>query len=305
MKRFDLNAVPLFMAVARHRNFRKAANELAVPVSTLSERLRAFEDDVGIRLFNRTTRSVALTEAGKLLLEDVSAHVTGINAALSAVSAPSQVLSGRLRINGPTPALEFRLAPFAMGFVAEHPRVEIELVADERLIDIVDAGYDAGVRYGENLVQDMVAVSLGKPQRMILVASPAYLAAFGVPRVPSDLHDHRCFGHVFPGGNVLPWHFAVDGRQVSFTPHGPIFTSLTKIQIQGALAGQGVAYLFEEECRPWIERGQLQVLLSNLCPPFPAPSLYYPERRLMPVVLRSFVDYILVERESSTGDPAA
>jgi DNA-binding transcriptional LysR family regulator len=296
MKRLDLNAVPLFAAVAKHRNFRKAANELGMPASTLSERLRSLEADLGVRLFNRTTRSVALTEAGGRLLEDVADHVAGIDAAVAALAAPTKFLSGRLRINGPSPALEFRLAPLASTFIVEHPHVQLELIADEQLIDIIDAGFDAGVRYGENLIQDMVAISLGQPQRMIVVGSPAYLAAKGVPEIPADLHRHRCFAQVFPRGNLLPWSFVIDGRTLSLMPQGPILSNSTRIQMLGALRGQGLAYLFEEECRPFIESGQLAVVMGDLCPPFPAPSLYYPERRLMPSVLRAFVDHVIAAR---------
>lgn len=300
MRRLDLNAVPLFAAVAKHRNFRKAATELGMPASTLSERLRALEADLGVRLLNRTTRSVALTQAGGQLLAEIADHVAGIEAAVSALAAPAAFLSGRLRINGPTPALEFRLAPLASSFIVEHPHVQLELIADEQLIDIVDAGFDAGVRYGENLIQDMVAVSLGAPQRLIVVASPAYLAAKGVPADPADLHRHRCFAQVFPGGKVLPWTFVMEGRQISFMPQGPIFSNSTRVQLMAALRGEGLAYLFEEECLPWIEAGQLAIVLGAFCPSFPAPSLYYPERRLMPAVLRAFVDYIIDKRSGPT-----
>jgi len=293
MKALDLNAVPLFSAVAKHQNFRRAALELGMAVSTLSERVRAFEDDIGVRLFNRTTRSVALTEAGYALLAEVVGPVASIQAAVASISGSGKQLSGRLRINGPSPALELRLGPLAAEFLSLHPSVRIDLIADDTLIDVVGAGFDAGVRYEENLAQDMVAITLGAPQRLVVVGSPDYLKRHGKPKHPRDLSEHSRLGQIFVNGNTLPWSFVRRGTRVSVMPNGPLFSTMSAVQLSAALAGQGLAYLFEEHCVGAINKHELEVVLEDWCPAFPAPFLYYPERRLMPAALRAFVDFIV------------
>src|ERR1700736_4742673 len=187
MKDFDLRDLDAFVAVARTRNFRRAAAEQRVSVSSLSQRLRDMEERLGVRLLNRTTRSVALTEAGELLLASVGPAISDVSDALDRVRGLRGVPSGRLRINAPPPAIDLVLAPMVTPFLEAYPKIELEIVAESSLVDIVDAGFDAGVRYGEHLAQDMIAVSLGPPERFAVVASAQYVARHGRPKQPKDL----------------------------------------------------------------------------------------------------------------------
>jgi DNA-binding transcriptional LysR family regulator len=296
MRRADLNVLPLFAAVARHRNFRRAAAELGLPPSTLSERLRDFEAEIGVRLLNRTTRSVSVTEAGKRLLDEIAPSISTIDSALAAVGEAGRDLRGTLRINGPWPAIEFRLTPLVLKFLAEHPQMRIEVISDEAFSDVIGAGFDAGIRYGESLDQDMIAVSLGAPQRLLVVGSSDYFRRHGRPMTPDDLKDHSCFGMLFPRGNILPWFFESGGRNIDFTPRGSLASNEATMQRTAAVAGLGLAFLFEEHCANEIADGTLEIVLADWCPPFPGPFLYYPERRLMPAGLRAFVDFIKTER---------
>jgi DNA-binding transcriptional LysR family regulator len=192
MANIDLRDLEAFLAVARTRNFRRAALEQQVSVSSLSQRLRAIEERLGVRLMNRTTRSVALTEAGELLLYRAGPAIAEVNGAMDDVRGLRAVPSGRLRINAPPPALDLVLAPMVAPFVAAYPQIDLEIVGDSSFVDIVAQGFDAGVRYGEHLAQDMIAVPLGPPQRYVVVASPDYVARNGRPKHPKELLDHGC-----------------------------------------------------------------------------------------------------------------
>src|SRR6201992_3120190 len=191
MSELDLRALSAFIAIARTKSFRRAATDQHVSVSSLSQRLRELEERLGVRLMNRTTRSVALTEAGELLLARVGPAMLDVNGALDEVRGLRGVPSGRLRINAPPPAIDLALAPMVAPFLAAFPRIDLEIVGDSSFVDIVAQGYDAGVRYGEPLAQDMIAVSLGPSQRYALVASADYIAQHGRPKHPKDMLDHR------------------------------------------------------------------------------------------------------------------
>src|SRR5579872_3844981 len=192
MADIDYRDLAAFVAVARTRNFRRAAREQAVSTSSLSQRLRELEERLGVRLLNRTTRSVALTEAGEMLLARVAPAMTEVTDALQRVRGLREIPSGRLRINAPPPAIDLVLAPMVAPFLAANPEIDLEIVGDSSFVDIVAQGYDAGVRYGEHLAQDMIAVSLGPPQRYAVVASPHYIAQHGRPKHPKDMLNHRC-----------------------------------------------------------------------------------------------------------------
>src|ERR1700760_1028164 len=210
----DLRDLEAFVAVARARNFRRAAAESHVSVSSLSQRLRDMEERPGFRLPNPPTRSVALTEAGELLRARVAPAMSDVSAALDAVRGMRGLPSGRLRINAPPPAIDLVLAPMVAPFLRAYPQIDLEIVAESSFVDIVDAGFDAGVRYGEHLAQDMIAVSLSGPQRYAVVASPDYVAEHGRPKHPKDLLDHACIRTRF-GSNRLPdWEFEKAGRVV-------------------------------------------------------------------------------------------
>jgi DNA-binding transcriptional LysR family regulator len=217
MRDFDLCDLDAFIAVARTRNFRRAALENRVSASSLSQRLSDMEERLGVRLTNRTTRSVALTEAGELLLARVAPALSEVGAALDQVRGLRDVPSGRLRINAPPPAVDLVLAPMIGPFLHACPHVELDIVAESSFIDIVDAGFDAGVRYGEHLAQDMIAVSLGPPQRYAVVASAQHVAQHGRPEHPKDLLDRCCIRTRFGSGVMLDWEFEKAGSAAGET----------------------------------------------------------------------------------------
>ncbi len=282
----------LFMTCARRLNFRRAAEELQLKPATVSERIRALETSIGVRLFNRTTRSVSLTQAGKDLMTRIGPALDQIDEAITAAREVSPVLAGRIRINGPRPALEYRLAPLLIRFMAEHPNVEIELIGDDGLVDVVGDGFDAGVRFAEKLHKDSIAISLGAPHRFQVVASPEYLSRNGTPKRPRDLNDHNCLAQMFPSGNRLAWEFERDGKCETIVAQGSLVTSEPSAQLLAAEAGLGIAYLFEEHCDRLVREGRLVPLLQAWLQPFAAAYLYYSERRLMQPALRALVDHI-------------
>lgn len=292
MMRPDLRGLVAFAAIARHRSFRRAARELRISVSSLSERLRDLEAELGARLLNRTTRSVAPTEAGEQLLARIAPALREITEAAQDVGALRGEPSGRLRINSPPPATQLVIAPMIAPFLVRHPRITLEIVDEPLLVDIVAAGFDAGVRYEEHLAKDMVAVSLGPPQRFAFVASPAFLARHGVPRAPHDLLGKPCIASQFPRQGPLPWEFERDGKIVRITP-APNFIALNvATQIRAAIDGLGFFATFEGHVREAVAAGQLQCVLEDWCAPFPGPFLYYPSRRQNPAALNAFVAFV-------------
>jgi len=303
---FDLRDLDAFVAVARTRNFRRAALESRVSVSGLSQRLRNMEERLGVRLMNRTTRSVALTEAGELLLARVGPAMHDVSGALDEVRGLRGVPSGRLRINAPPPAIDLALAPMVAPFLAACPQVDLEIVGDATFVDIVAHGYDAGVRYGEHLAQDMIAVSLGPPQRYAVVASPGYVARHGKPKHPRDLLDHRCIRIRFGRGTMLDWEFEKAGRVVKVSPPAKLIVNYPGAAQRAARDGFGFWLTFEGYVREAIKSGALVSVLDDWCAPFPGPFLYYPSRRQPPPALAAFVAFVAEwrkqERRKSKGD---
>jgi DNA-binding transcriptional LysR family regulator len=288
----DLRDLEAFLAVARTRNFRRAAREHRVSVSSLSQRLRDMEERLGVRLVNRTTRSVALTEAGELLLSRAGPAMGDIDAALDQVRGLREVPSGRLRINAPPPAVDLVLAPMIGPFLHAHPKIDLELVADSSFVDIVGAGFDAGVRYGEHLAQDMIAVPLGSPQRYAVVASPHYVARHGRPGQPKDLLDHDCIRARFGSGVMLDWEFEKAGRVVKVAPRAKLIATHLGSAMQAAVDGVGFWLTFKGYVRDAVKAGTLISVLDDWCPPFPGPFLYYPSRRQPPPALGAFVAFV-------------
>jgi DNA-binding transcriptional LysR family regulator len=292
MADLDLRDLEAFVAVARTRNFRRAATEQRVSVSSLSQRLRALEERLGVRLLNRTTRSVALTEAGELLVGRVGPAMADVANALEQVRGLREVPSGRLRINAPAPAVQLVLAPMVAPFLTRYPQIELEIVAQTSLIDIVREGFDAGVRYGEHLAQDMIAISLGPPQRYAVVASPSFIAAHGKPKQPKDILDRPCMVTRFESGVQVEWEFEKAGRIVNITPAGTLISAHTGLQLQAACDGLGLWMTFEGHVRAAIDTGALVSVLDDWCPYFPGPFLYYPSRRQPPPALKAFIDFV-------------
>jgi DNA-binding transcriptional LysR family regulator len=292
MKDFDLRDLDAFVAVARNRNFRRAAIEQRVSVSSLSQRLRDMEERLGVRLMNRTTRSVALTEAGELLLARVAPAISDVGAALDQVRGLRGVPSGRLRINAPPPAIDLVLAPMVAPFLRTYPQIDLEIVGDSSFIDIVASGFDAGVRYGEHLAQDMIAVSLSPPQRYAVVASPQYVARHGRPTHPKDLLDHACIRTRFGSGAMLDWQFEKAARVVKVAPPAKLVATYLGMAMRAACDGVGFWLTFEGYVREAIRTGTLVSVLDDWCAPFPGPFLYYPSRRQPPPALAALVAFV-------------
>jgi DNA-binding transcriptional LysR family regulator len=292
MKDFDLRDLDAFVAVARTRNFRRAALEQGVSVSSLSQRLRDMEERLGLRLMNRTTRSVALTEAGELLLARVGPAIADVGDALDQVRGLRGLPSGRLRINAPPPAIDLVLAPMVAPFLKAHPQIDLEIVSDSGFVDIVAAGFDAGVRYGEHLAQDMIAVPLGLPQRYAVVASPQYVAQHGRPKHPKDLLHHVAIRTRFGSGAMPDWEFEKAGRIVKVAPPGKLIATYPGLARRAALDGVGFWPTFEGYVREAVASGELVSVLEDWCAPFPGPFLYYPSRRQPPPALGAFVAFV-------------
>ncbi len=297
MQDFDLRDLDAFVAVARTRNFRRAALEQRVSVSSLSQRLRAMEERLGVRLMNRTTRSVALTEAGELLLAGVGPAISDVGAALDRLRGLRDVPSGRLRINAPPPAIDLVLAPMAAPFLEAYPKVDLEIVSESSFIDIVAGGFDAGVRYGEHLAQDMIAVSLGPPQRYAVVASAQYVAQHGRPKQPKDLLDHACIRPRFGNGIMPDWEFEKAGRVVKVSPPPKLIATHPGLALRAVRDGVGFWTTFEDYVRDDVKSGALVRVLEDWCEPFPGPFLYYPSRRQPPPALGAFVAFVAVWRK--------
>ena len=300
----DLNELTAFAAVARLRSFRKAAVERGVSASALSHALRALEERLGVRLLNRTTRSVTPTEAGRQLLARLEPAMREITDALLDLSTLQQEPAGKLRLNVPRPAARLLLAPMLARFVARYPRVQVELVTDDGMIDIVRDGFDAGIRFGEHVAADMIAVPVGAPQPFVVVASPAYLAARGVPASPRALLEHACIGRRFPSGRQYAWEFGPAGEGVSIAVDGPLVFDDDELMLRAARDGAGVAYVYEADARADIAAGRLVCVLERCLPPAPRYFLYYPGRRQMPPMLRAFVDMVRADAAAPPQAPA-
>jgi DNA-binding transcriptional LysR family regulator len=296
MNRNVLIDLEIFAAVARHRSFRKAALERGVSPALMSQTVRRLEDELGVELLRRTTRSVALTTAGEQLLQPVAPALDEIRGAIESVNAHRGTPMGRLRVNAPAPIAQFLLAPLVAEFVRLHPQIEMELVAESAKIDIVQSGFDAGVRYAEDLQQDVVAVPIGRPQRYAVVASPEYLRQHPPLKGPADLARHPCIRKRFQGGGLLEWVFRKKGRTVTVTPTGPITVNDSLIAVNAAVAGAGIAYVYEHYALREIEAGLLQRLLEDWSPGLGQPFLYFPRQRHVPAALRAFIDFVRLHR---------
>lgn len=304
MAEADLADLDAFAAVARARSFRGAAAVRGVSASSLSEAVRRLEGRLGVRLLNRTTRSVTPTEAGARLLERLGPALGEVAAALDAVNSFRDSPTGTLRLNVPTIVARLVLPPIACAFLARHTGITLEVVAEDGFLDVLAAGFDAGVRYDERLEQDMIAVRIGpRVQRYAAAAAPGYLAARGAPRHPRDLLEHACIRHRFASGVALPWEFERAGEVMRISPKGPLIASNLDLEIAAAEAGLGVICTFEEALAPAFSRGTLVPVLTDWWQSFSGPFLYYAGRDHLPAPLRAFVTF-LRERAKSGAHPA-
>ena len=295
MDRVEPGALAPFLAIAKQGSFRRAAAELGVTPSALSHSLRALEARLGVRLLNRTTRSVALTEAGQRLLTRVVPAFRDIDDALEELNAFRDRPAGLLRINAPRGAVSMVLMPIVARFLAHHPDVRVELTSEEALVDVVSAGFDAGVRLGERLAADMVATPLGPPHAYAVVGSPDFFAQHRVPLTPIELRGLPCVRHRFASGGIYHWEFERDGEELTVEVDGPLVLTGIDLMVDAALTGVGLVYAFEQTVRKHIARGALVRVLGDWCPSYPGFFLYYPSRHRQPAVLRAFVDFVRIE----------
>ena len=294
--KYDLGDLNAFVAVARARGFRDAGRASGASASGLSEAVRRLETQMGVRLFNRTTRSVVPTEAGERLLTRLEPALGEVEAALDVVNGFRDRPAGTLRLNVPVTATRLVLPAIVPGFLAAYPDIKLEVIAEDSFVDMLAAGCDAGIRYDERLEQDMIALPIGpRVQRFAAVASSAYLDARGRPEHPRDLLKHICLRGRFSSGSMPDWEFSRDGELVRVDPPAQLIVqsgSAMELALAAALAGSGILYLFEEWLRPHLDRGALEPVLEPWWDSFPGPFLYYPGRRLVPAPLRAFVDFV-------------
>ncbi|ATF89644.1 LysR family transcriptional regulator [Burkholderia gladioli] len=295
----DLSDLHAFVAVARANGFRGAAQATGISASGLSEAVRRLETRLGVRLLNRTTRSVAPTEAGARLLSRLAPALDEVQSALDVVNGFRDRPAGTLRLNVPLSAARLVLPAIVPRFLAAYPEIRLEVAADESFVDVLAVGCDAGIRYEERLEQDMIAVPIGpRVQRMALGASPAYLDRRGRPAHPRELLHHECILGRFPGRATVPWDFVRDGEKLRIEPAGQLLVELGAafdLGVDAALAGTGLVYLFEDWLRPHFDSGALERVLEPWWDSFSGPFLYYPGRRLVPAPLRAFIDFIRAE----------
>ncbi|MCK4206957.1 LysR family transcriptional regulator [Brucella pituitosa] len=288
----DLNLLPLFLAVAEEHNFRAAADRLGVTRSAVSQGMRRLEDFFGTTLVMRTTRSVRLTESGERLYEALSMPLSDIGTALEGVAAESAP-RGLLRIAATSIAEHFLSGPLIASFAAANPAITVDVTVTDEEFDIVAAGYDAGVRLGEVIEQDMIAIPITGDQREMVVASPTYLVVHGAPAHPRELVHHRCIGWR-PAPNVAPyrWEFEEKGVPFDVAVEPQVTTNDLRLMLRTALAGGGITFAPEATFRPFVESGELVPLLGDFLPPFPGFFLYFPQRHNIAPKLRALLEHV-------------
>lgn len=292
----DIQDLLAFVAVVNAGGFREGARLSGKSASSLSDAVRRMESRLGVRLLNRTTRSVVPTEAGARLMERIVPALGEVESALDVVNDFRDRPSGTLRLNVPVSAARLILPAIITPFLQAHPDIRMEVVTEESFVDMLAAGCDAGIRYDDRLEQDMIAVPIGpRVQRFATAASPAYLDARGRPQHPRDLLNHSCLRGKFPSGSIPLWEYERNGESVRVDPTGPLTVRIggaVDLAVQTAIDGLGIVSLFEDWLRPHLDSGALEPVLENWWPSFSGPFLYYPGRRYVPSPLRAFLDFI-------------
>lgn len=292
----DIQDLLAFVAVVKAGGFREGARLSGKSASSLSDAVRRLESRLGVRLLNRTTRSVVPTEAGARLMERIVPALGEVESALDVVNDFRERPSGTLKLNVPASAARLVLPAIITPFLKAHPDIRMEVIVEESFVDMLAAGCDAGIRYDERLEQDMIAVPIGpRFQRFATAASPAYLNARGRPQHPADLLDHHCLRGKFPSGALPLWEYERDGEVVRVDPTGPLLVNIAgavDLAVQAAIDGLGVVFLYEDWLRPHLESGALEPILEPWWQTFSGPFLYYPGRKYLPSPLRAFVDFI-------------
>lgn len=283
----DLNA---FVAVAAHRSFRRAADELGAAPSTLSHAIRSLEDGLGVRLLNRTTRSVSPTEAGFQLLDRLRPALGQLEEALEGVAPFRGGVAGTVRVNAPRLGAAIIVRKILPLMATRFPDVTVDVVAEGKLVDIVSEGFDAGVRLASMIPRDMVAVPLVKDFRYMCVASPAYLGQAGVPTTPDDLRQHRCIGHRLPSGKLYRWEFERGGAALTMDAPASVVLDDEELMIDAAVEGLGVAYAPALAAARALAAGRLRQVLADWTQAAEDVAVYYPSRRAAPPALRAFLE---------------
>jgi DNA-binding transcriptional LysR family regulator len=287
-----LPAVASFARVARHASFSKAAAELGISPSALSQTVRALEARIGMRLLDRTTRRVGLTEAGAQFLRRVLPALEQLGTAFSELDDLRGSPAGTLRISLPRMAMTLLLEPLLGEFCRAFPQIRLDLIADDRFVDLIGEGYDAGIRFGESLAQDMIAVRVTRELRMAVVGSADYFLQHTAPLVPADLHRHPCIRFRFSSGLIYRWEFGRDGKDFDVDVDGPLICNDNSLILASAIQGVGLAHLVEDLVRDDVADGRLIRVLEDWCPAFAGFYLYYPNREQMPLKLRVLIDFL-------------
>ncbi|MBA9035613.1 LysR family transcriptional regulator [Rhizobium leguminosarum] len=295
MRATELSELAAFAAVARHKSFRKASEERGVTASAISHAVLNLEDRIGVRLLNRTTRSVSLTEAGELLVSHLDPAFGEMAAALDALNRYRDTPFGKVRINVPN-----SIGPFVIGriigpLLKSNPHLQLEINATDRLVDIVEEGFDAGIRFGERVTEGMIALRIKPRIRLVVVGSPAYFETRPKPTTPHELKRHLSIQNMFPSGARYAWEFEKDGQTVSFQPTGPLSLDDHELMMQAALGGVGLAYIWEPRVEKAIASGELIQVLDDWCQPEEPLYLYYPSRRHMSAGFRAVIDAMRAE----------
>ncbi len=293
MRGSEFTELKAFAAIVEERSFVRAAARLRVSPPALSQSIRQLEARIGVRLLNRTTRSVSPTAAGDALFARLAVAFDELEGAVADVHAARDRPAGSLRINVPRVAAMRFIAPILGDFQRAYPDIALTVIVDDTLADIVGGRFDAGIRLGERLEKDMVAVKLSEDLQMAAVAALAYLENRAIPRHPQELHQHQCIKFQWPGGgNLYRWEFARGKRALEIAVEGSLTVNDTELMLHAALDGAGIAYMFDYQVRPWIERGKLVRFLESWSPSFPGFYLYHPSTRHVPPALRAFIDFV-------------
>ena len=292
MSRIGPAELATFLAIARHRSFRGAAVELGVSASALSHALRNIEERLDLRLVNRTTRSVALTEAGERLFARVSPAFQDIDDALEDLNTFRGKPTGTLRFNAARQSAQLVLLPIVTRFQKAYPEISVEIAVNDGLVDMVSAGFDAGIRFGETIAADMIAVPIGPRQRSAVVASPAFFKQHTPPQTPHELKNLPCIRFRFWGGALYRWEFERGGIELEIDVTGPLTLNDQDLMVDAALDGAGLAYVFEKQVEDLIAKKKLVRVLADWCPAYPGFFMYYPSRWQLPAALRAFVDFV-------------
>jgi DNA-binding transcriptional LysR family regulator len=292
----EISDLQAFLVVARAGGFREGARASGGSASGLSDAVRRLEAQLGVRLFNRTTRSVATTEAGRGLFERLAPALSEMEAALDVVNGFRERPAGVLKLNVPVSAARLVLPSIVPRFLAAYPDIRLELMIEDSFVDVIAAGCDAGIRYDERLAQDMIAVPIGpRTQRFAAVASKDYLDRRGRPAHPRELVDHACIRNRFVSGAMPGWEFERGDETVLVDPPAALIVQTgggVDLAVDCAIAGSGIVFLFEDWLRPHLTAGRLEPVLEDWWPSFSGPFLYYPGRRLVPAPLRAFIDFV-------------